>query len=49
MSVCRYVSYIAYLCQMGRLMHMGHDEYIVIYESYGVSMSNGTLSVYGSL
>ena len=49
MSVWRYVSCIAYLCQMGHLMHMGHDEYIVIYESYGVSVSNGALSVYGSL
>ena len=37
-----------YPCQMGHLMHMGHDEYMMIYELYSVSVSNGTLNAYGS-
>ena len=36
-----------YMCQMGHLVHMGYNEYMVIYELYDVYVSNGTLGAYG--
>ena len=42
------MSHRAYPGQVGHLVYMNCHEYIVIYELYSVSMSNGTLSVYGS-
>ena len=41
------MSYMVCVCQVGHLVYMGHNEYIVIYELYGVCVSSGTLVVYG--
>ena len=42
------MGYITYSCQMGHLLHMGYDVYIMIYGLYNVFVSDGTLDVCGS-
>ena len=43
------MGYIMYLCQMGHLVHMGYDVYIMIYGLYNVFVSMGHLMCVGHL